>query len=123
MAYERRYANRPEMKAIRRDLRNNATPAEAALWRLLQRRQLAGRKFRRQHSIDRYVLDFYCPQERLAVELDGEVHEDPARRRYDVERQAALEALGVQVLRFENREVLQAPDIVAAAIAAHFQTE
>jgi very-short-patch-repair endonuclease len=110
------------MKAIRRDHRNHATPAEAALWRVLQKRQLASRKFRRQHSIDRYVLDFYCPQERLAVELDGEVHEDPARAAYDAERQAVLEALGVQVLRFENREVLQAPEVVAAAIAAHFQT-
>ncbi|MEM6785419.1 MAG: DUF559 domain-containing protein, partial [Bacteroidota bacterium] len=54
-----RYANRPELKAIRRDLRNYATPAEVALWKMLQRRQLEGRKFRRQHSVGSYVLDFY----------------------------------------------------------------
>jgi very-short-patch-repair endonuclease len=123
MPHERRYANRPEMKALRRDLRNHATPAEKALWRLLQKRQLAGRKFRRQHSVDRYVLDFYYPKEQLAVELDGSVHADPARASYDAERQAKLEAFGIQVLRFENREVLRTPDVVAAAIAAHFQTE
>ncbi|MEM8600356.1 MAG: endonuclease domain-containing protein [Bacteroidota bacterium] len=116
-----RYANHPALKAVRRDLRNHATHAEAALWRMLQRRQLKGRKFRRQHSIGHYVLDFYCPAERLAVELDGNVHDDPARAAYDAKRQAALEALGVRVLRFRNDVVLETPDLVVAAIAASFQ--
>ena len=109
------------MKALRRDLRSHATPAEAALWRVLQRSQLEGRKFRRQHSIGRYVVDFYCPAERLAVELDGSVHDDPARNAYDLGRGGALGALGVRVLRFENREVLRALEVVARAIAAHFR--
>ncbi|MEM8556988.1 MAG: endonuclease domain-containing protein [Bacteroidota bacterium] len=116
-----RYANHPTLKAIRRDLRNHATPAEAALWKMLQKRGVADRKFRRQHSIGRYVLDFYCPAERLAIELDGGVHDDPTRAAYDAERQDILEAFGIQVLRFRNEEVLQTPDLVAAAIAEAFR--
>ena len=87
---------------------------------MLKGRQLAGRKFRRQHSVGRYVLDFYCPAERLGVELDGEVHADPARAVHDGVRQQALEASGVRVLRFENRAVLQTPDVVLGAIAQAF---
>jgi very-short-patch-repair endonuclease len=67
----RQVNNRPELKQIRRELRHNLTPAEATLWRCLQNKQLAGRKFRRQHSVGSYVLDFYCPSEMLAIELDG----------------------------------------------------
>lgn len=116
-----RHTNLPALKRIRRDLRNHATPAQRALWQVLKQRQLQSRKFRRQHSVGRYVLDFYCPEERLVVELDGAVHDDPLRREHDAERQAGLEALSVRVLRFENREALETPEIVAAAIAAHFQ--
>ena len=115
-----RYANRPELKAIRRDLRNHATVAERSLWRLLKGSQLDGRKFRRQHSIGRFVVDFYCPAERLAVEVDGSVHDDPLRYRYDARRQRALDALGVRVVRFTNSEVLETPDVVAAAIRSAF---
>lgn len=118
-----RHTNLPALKAIRRDLRNNATRAERALWNVLKGRQLQGRKFRRQHSVGRYVLDFYCPDERLAVELDGSVHDDPLRRAHDAARQAYLERMGIRVLRFQNREVLAAPDQVAAAIAMHFHLE
>ena len=58
-------------KTKRKKLRNNLTPAEAALWNLLKNSQLEGRKFRRQHSVGFYILDFYCPSERMAIELDG----------------------------------------------------
>ena len=75
---ERRYANLKALRPIRRDLRNHATAAERALWQMLKGRQLHGRKFRRQRSVGAYVLDFYCPSERLAVEVDGSVHDDPA---------------------------------------------
>ncbi len=112
-----RYTNRPDLKAV---LRNHATPAERALWQMLKGSRLEGRKFRRQHSVGSFILDFYCPAERLAVELDGAVHDDPARQSYDAERQRELEAFGVRVLRFENRAVLEAPDTVLAAIAEAF---
>ncbi len=116
-----RHTNRPELKALRRDLRNHATPAERALWQMLKERRLHSRKFRRQHSVGRYVLDFYCPEEKLAVELDGGVHDDPLRWMADTQRQAALEALGLRVVRFENREVLQTPDLVVEGITRHFK--
>ena len=66
--------NKPELLAFRKELRNNATPAEAFLWKHLQRSQLEGRKFRRQHSIHNFIVDFYCASEGLIVELDGQVN-------------------------------------------------
>ena len=118
---EQRFSNRQDLKAIRRDLRNHATPAERALWQMLKGSRLEGRKFRRQHSVGGFVVDFYCPAERLAVELDGAVHDDPARARYDGKRQRALEQRGIRVLRFRNAEVLETPDTVLAGIAQSFQ--
>ena len=117
----RRINNLSRYKAIRRRLRTHGTSAEAALWRLLKRRQLQGRRFRRQHSVGPYVLDFYCPEERLGVELDGAVHLDLARRAYDVTREHDLARVGVRVVRFENRLVFEAPGAVLEAIAAAFR--
>jgi very-short-patch-repair endonuclease len=88
----RRINDLPKYKPVRRALRTDGTPAEAALWTLLKRRQLQGRRFRRQHSVRPYVLDFYCPEERLAVELDGSVHFEPARRAYDAARERGCTA-------------------------------
>jgi len=106
---------------LRRHLRNHGTPAEAALWLLLKNCQLRGRRFRRQHSAGPYVLDFYCPAERLAIELDGAVHDDPARRAYDDARTAWLAERGIRVVRFENRLVFEHPEAVLEAIAAAFR--
>ena len=107
---------------IRRHLRTHGTPAEAALWLRIQRRQLLGRRFRRQHSVGPYILDFYCPSEQLAVELDGAVHDDPARRAYDAERTRHFKAEGIRVVRFENRMVFENPEAVLAAVAACFES-
>ncbi len=114
-----RLHNRKALTARRRTLRNAATPAEKALWKRLQKSQLKGRKFRRQHSIGPYIIYFYCPAEKLAVELDGAPHDDPFRRDYDVEREAFLKEQGVRVVRFENREVFEDPSRVTEAIAWH----
>ncbi len=115
-----RLNNLPAQKPTRRHLRTHGTPAEAALWLRLKRRQLLGRRFRRQHGVGPYILDFFCPSERLAVELDGAVHDDPARRAYDAERTRHLNAVGIRVVRFENRAVFERPEAVLAAIAACF---
>ena len=115
-----RYANLPPLRPCRRALRNGGTSAEAALWNLLKKRRLGGRKFRRQHSVGRYVLDFYCPAERLAVELDGAHHFTPAGQERDVRRTRYLNTLGIRVVRFENRRVFEAPEAVLAGIAAAF---
>ena len=111
---------RERRKRHRRALGKTLTPAEAALWQRLRNRQLDGRKFRRQYGAGPYILDFYCVEERLAVELDGSAHDDPFRRAYDDAREAALQAHGVKVVRFENREVFENPRLVLEAIALHF---
>jgi very-short-patch-repair endonuclease len=116
MARKRFYDNHWRLKHVRRVLRRQATPAERRLWQMLRRRQLDGLRFRRQYSIGHHVLDFYCPQHRLAVELDGASHDDPARRDHDAEREAFLRTRGVRVLRFENRLVFEQPEVVAEAI-------
>ena len=115
-----RLHNIPELRTTRRRLRGLPTRSEAALWKALRRRQLHGRRFRRQHSIGRYVVDVYCPAERLAIELDGAVHRDPARADYDAERQRWLEAQGLRILRFSNDDVESQLDLVLDAIAAAF---
>ncbi len=62
------------LEVLRKDLRNNLTPAEATLWKYLQHSKLDSRKFRRQHSVNNYIIDFYCPSEKLGIELDGNIH-------------------------------------------------
>lgn len=99
--------NLPHLKTFRKELRNNLTPAEARFWQVVQNKNFEGRKFRRQHSVGRYILDFNCPSEILAVELDGERHFGDAAREYDYERRLFLEHYGIRVLRFENKLVFQ----------------
>jgi very-short-patch-repair endonuclease len=108
--------NRSTMKERRRDLRTHGTPGEGALWLRLQRRQAGGLRFRRQHSVGPYVLDFYCPEVRLAVEVDGPIHDDPLRAAYDAARTAYLEDHRIRVLRVTNEQVLVHGEEVVAAI-------
>jgi very-short-patch-repair endonuclease len=89
-----------------RELRRNATDAEKYLWSLLRNRQLAGYKFRRQHPLGRFVLDFYCHEAKLCVELDGGQHAETAQAEYDRERTAWLNQEGIRVIRFWNTDVL-----------------
>jgi very-short-patch-repair endonuclease len=115
--------NLKDFKAQRKALRNQATPAEALLWKGLQRSQLEGRKFRRQHGIGPYVLDFYCPAEKLCVELDGQMHLEHAGVLHDEERTRYLNNLGIKVIRFENSVVFQNPEGVLEEIKTHFRRE
>ncbi len=102
--------------ARRRALRKNSTNAEALLWSLLRSRQMAGAKFRRQHEFGPYILDFYCLEHRLAVEVDGGQHFEEAGVRYDEARTRFLSENGVQVLRFTNLEVLNETESVVETI-------
>ena len=77
------------------------------LWIFLKKRRLSGRKFRRQFSVQNYILDFYCFDEKLAIELDGQHHYTSEGRKLDAERDAFLQGLGIRVLRFENRRVFE----------------
>lgn len=104
------------LKQRRRDLRRKATPAEKHLWNYLRQRRLLGWKFVRQYSIDSFILDFYCPQARLAIELDGGHHNQPTQREYDQARTAYLNHHGIRVLRFWNHEAHYLTDAVLAEI-------
>src|SRR6266511_4059143 len=99
-----------------RHLRRESTDAERLLWKLLRGRNLAGFKFRRQHEMLGFILDFYCPGARVAIEVDGGGHYSPQRLEYDAERTRLLNAHGVRVLRFTNTEVLIHPVAVGDAI-------
>jgi very-short-patch-repair endonuclease len=112
--------NRKELKPYRITLRKNLTSAEAVLWNLIKNRQLEGRKFRRQHSIGNYIVDFFCPSENLIIELDGDVHGDYHKIQKDIVRDNYLQDLGFNVRRFENRFVFQDPDYVLTEIKKSF---
>ena len=100
-----------------RKLRKNLTPAEDVLWQRLRRKQVGGLRFRRQHPIGRFIVDFYCAEAKLVIEVDGSVHRQPGHDEYDADRQLFLEHLGLKVLRFENAQVLQETDAIVEAIA------
>lgn len=100
------YYTQPEQTSVRRKLRRNATVFEAMLWHHLRGRRLLGYKFRRQHSIGRYVLDFYCPELRLGIEVDGGQHSDPIIVEKDVMRSEWLKHFRVTVIRFNNADVM-----------------
>ena len=95
-----------------RSLRTGMTNAEEFVWYLLRDRRFCGIKFRRQHPFSSYILDFYAPQLRLAIELDGGGHNDPVQQGRDEVRSAALQAAGLRVLRFWNHEVFNDTDAV-----------
>src|SRR5689334_4465027 len=89
----------------RKELRKVSTVAETVLWKYLKGRQLDGKKFRRQSSVGPYIVDFFCPEKRVVVELDGARHFGPAAGDYDDRRTRYLEERGIKVIRFENRRL------------------
>ena len=114
MHYKTAKANESEQKILRKELRSHATPAEAVLWKMLKGRNADGMKFRRQQGIGPYVLDFYCPELRLCVELDGSSHD--YKYEYDEQRTEFLQNQGIRVLRFSNDQVWQGLDFVVDEI-------
>ena len=99
-----------------RDLRSNHTDAEQLLWGLLRSRRFAGKKFRRQHPIGRYILDFYCHESKLAVELDGGQHNDGEAKLRDDSRSGFLKEKGIRVVRFWNHDVLLHTELVLESL-------
>lgn len=96
-------------------LRKNMPGAEITLWSRLRRRQVLGQKFRRQFSVDQYVIDFYCPALKLAIEVDGESH-TRSRLEYDIDRQRQIESYGIRFLRFTNADIVENLDAVLTKI-------
>jgi very-short-patch-repair endonuclease len=117
---EERPNTRPYLQAFRTKLRKRLTPSEAALWRMLQGSKIDGRKFRRQHSLGNYILDFYCPAERLAIELDGASHASEQAGARDCEKRSFVEYHGIRVIRFENHWVFDEADFVLWRIRENF---
>ena len=108
--------NSQEQKELRKTLRTYGTPAEGRMWLMLKNKQIEGLKFRRQFSVGPFVLDFYCPQKQLAVELDGEPHMSFGGSMRDEQRTEYLNRQGIEVLRFENKMLFEQGDAVRAAI-------
>ncbi len=113
--------NRTSEKEKRRLLRNNLTRAEVILWSRLQRIQVLGHKFRRQFSVGSYVIDFYCPEMKLAIEIEGTSRFEDAVEKYDHHRQESIENLGISFLRFTNSDIYQNLDGVLQAIRDEIQ--
>jgi very-short-patch-repair endonuclease len=109
--------NRADKKTLRQKLRHIATPAEKLLWKSLKNSGV-GAKFRRQHGVGPYVLDFYCPKHKLAIEVQGDVHDDVLISDHDADRQSYLESKGIRVLCFKNRELLELTEYVVGVIRA-----
>jgi very-short-patch-repair endonuclease len=103
------------------ELRQADTDAEKKLWELLRNRQLRGKKFRRQHAFANYILDFYCHECKLAIELDGKHHLEPAVKEHDAARTIFLEEYQVTVLRFWNAEVMSDPESVLKRIGEYLK--
>ena len=102
----------PEIEQAARQLRQNLTPAEALLWSALKNKQLEGLRFRCQHPVGNFILDFYCPSCKLVVEVDGKIHD--RQTEYDDARTTKLTEYGYKVLRFSNEQVMKnLPKILA----------
>jgi very-short-patch-repair endonuclease len=99
-------------KTLARQFRADATDAERRLWALLRRKQIAGLRFRRQHPIGPYIVDFCCSAAKLIVELDGSQHGEPRNIAYDAARDKWLTARGYRVLRFANVDFLKESEAV-----------
>ena len=104
------------LKQKARHLRAEMTGSEQTLWSRLRRKQIWGVQFYRQKPIGNYIVDFYAPQAKLAIEIDGSQHMDPHQAQKDVERDAYLASEGLRVLRFNNLQVLQELDSVVEVI-------
>ena len=97
--------NKTEYTARRQTLRNNMTEPEKRLWQILRNQQM-GVKFRRQHGIGHYIVDFYCPERKLVIEVDGDSHHTDDAQHYDTVRADFMLALGITTMRFTNHDVM-----------------
>jgi len=115
----RKILNRKEQKTLRQSLRNTATTSEKLLWSKLRARKLGGFKFRRQCGIAKYVVDFYCPELNLAIEVDGDVHGEDLQKLKDKKKEKYITNLGIRVMRFTNGEITTSIDGVLERILSN----
>src|SRR3990172_10400528 len=110
-----KHYNKKSEQEKRRQLRNNMTYCEKLVWMYLRKKQF-GIRFLRQYSVDKYVIDFYTPKLKLAVEIDGDVHDLSEQKQYDKVRQRELEKFGIIFVRITNEELLGNPNKAFAKI-------
>ena len=116
----KREKNISDKTELRKSLRHSLTPAEATLWKLLKGKQIDDYRFRRQYGIGNYVLDFYCPKLKLAIELDGDYHYHGGAIQRDIQRDEYLTTNhNIVILRFENRIVFEQPEAIINSIRQH----
>ena len=108
--------NRYDQKSTRQYLRTHSTRSEIVLWLNLKGRQMLGYKFRRQYGIANFILDFYCPELRLAIEVDGASHESARAQASDVERQKRIQQYGIHFLRVSDDQIFGNIENVCAVI-------
>ena len=109
----------PKLLPLKRRLRSNQTRAEQLLWAKLRSNQIHGLKFRLQHGIESYIVDFFCPERNLAIEVDGDVHAGKQQQIKDAERERYLRSLGLGIVRYTNDEVLNNLDGVLEDFYSH----
>ena len=114
-------SNKKELITFRKTLRNNLTPAEATLWKHIKNKQIYNIQWRRQFSIGTYILDFYCPKAKLAIELDGKEHYTIVGDKYDYERDNFISSKGIKILRYENKEIWESIEQVIEEINKELQ--
>ncbi|MCX6248136.1 MAG: endonuclease domain-containing protein [Bacteroidetes bacterium] len=95
----------PEVLRIAGELKHSMTPSEKLLWEQLRRRNVKGYRFRRQHAVKDFIVDFFCYEAMLAIEVDREVHDERGQNERDIERTTILNQLGIKVLRFRNSQI------------------
>jgi len=108
---------------LTRHLRSAMTPAESRIWSNLRSKQFQAFKFRRQHGIGPYIVDFFCPQRRLVIEVDGDVHAEPINLKRDADREEYLRSLGLDIVRYRNDDVLNNLDGVIEDLLDKFSKD
>ncbi|MGE5357300.1 MAG: endonuclease domain-containing protein [Deltaproteobacteria bacterium] len=104
-------------------LRKKVTEAEKILWEVLKTKKLNGYKFRRQHPILKFILDFYCHESKLGIEIDGQVHNSKEQRFYDEDRTDILKEYGIKIIRFHNNEIIENLEVVKLKILSELKRE
>jgi len=119
--YKFHYNAFPETFIKARILRKEITKTEKILWNEIRNRKISGYKFRRQHPVGQFIVDFFCPGKELVIEIDGGIHQEEDAKERDENRTAELERLGLRVIRFTNEEVLADLDRVIHKIMEHLE--
>lgn len=107
-------------KTYQKELRKNPTPSEKIIWELVRNKRLNGYKFRRQHIIDVFIVDFVCLKKKLIIEIDGKIHD--FQKEYDKERTLFLNEMDFQVIRFTNDQVLHNLEYVTQEILTNLNS-